>query len=59
MSLCFRIVSGQTDHADGHLQEMADILAQENKALKMEIDMYHRKVAKLQRVNFCPFFGCV
>ncbi|ROT84759.1 angiomotin [Penaeus vannamei] len=44
-----RIVSGQTDHADGHLQEMADILAQENKALKMEIDMYHRKVAKLQR----------
>ncbi|XP_042876840.1 angiomotin-like isoform X2 [Penaeus japonicus] len=44
-----RIVSGQTDHADGHLQEMADILVQENKALKMEIDMYHRKVAKLQR----------
>lgn len=34
---------------------MADILVQENKALKMEIDMYHRKVAKLQRVSFTFF----
>ncbi|XP_069943567.1 angiomotin-like isoform X2 [Cherax quadricarinatus] len=44
-----RIVSGQNDIADGPMQEMADILAQENNALKMEVDLYHRKVAKLQR----------
>ncbi|XP_069172424.1 angiomotin-like protein 1 isoform X3 [Procambarus clarkii] len=44
-----RVVSGQTDIADSPMQEMADILVQENSALKMEVDMYHRKVAKLQR----------
>ncbi|XP_042204239.1 uncharacterized protein LOC121853912 isoform X1 [Homarus americanus] len=44
-----RVVSGQIDYADGPMQEMADILAQENNALKMEVDLYHRKVAKLQR----------
>ncbi|XP_066965234.1 uncharacterized protein [Macrobrachium rosenbergii] len=44
-----RIVSGQTDSSEGHLQERADILARENNALKIEVDMYHRKVAKLQR----------
>ncbi|XP_068217068.1 LOW QUALITY PROTEIN: serine-rich adhesin for platelets-like [Palaemon carinicauda] len=44
-----RIVSGQTDSSEGHLQERADILARENNALRIEVDMYHRKVAKLQR----------
>ncbi|KAK8404128.1 hypothetical protein O3P69_000295 [Scylla paramamosain] len=44
-----RVVSGQTDYAEGPMQEVADLLAQENSALKMEVDMYHRKVAKLQR----------
>ncbi|XP_071530758.1 uncharacterized protein [Panulirus ornatus] len=44
-----RVVSGQTDYADNPMQDIADILAQENSALKMEVDMYHRKVAKLQR----------
>ncbi|XP_076056149.1 uncharacterized protein LOC143034093 isoform X2 [Oratosquilla oratoria] len=44
-----RVVSGKTDDGDGHLLEMVDILTQENNALKMEVDMYHRKVAKLQR----------
>ena len=48
-----RVVSGQTDYADSPMQEVADILAQENSALKMEVDMYHRKVAKLQRVSVC------
>ena len=44
-------MSGQTDYAEGPMQEVADLLAQENSALKMEVDMYHRKVAKLQRVS--------
>lgn len=54
MFVC-RVVSGQTDYADSPMQEVADILAQENSALKMEVDMYHRKVAKLQRVSV---YGC-
>lgn len=37
------------------MQEVADILAQENSALKLEVDMYHRKVAKLQRVSVCVY----
>lgn len=44
-------MSGQTDYIDNPMQDIADILAQENSALKMEVDMYHRKVAKLQRVS--------
>lgn len=39
------------------MQEVADILAQENSALKLEVDMYHRKVAKLQRVSVCVCRG--
>ncbi|KAG0730429.1 Angiomotin [Chionoecetes opilio] len=44
-----RVVSGQTDHPESPMQEVADILAQENNALKMEVDLYHRKIVKLQR----------
>lgn len=33
------------------MQEVADILVHENSALKLEVDLYRRKVAKLQRVS--------
>lgn len=41
------------------MQEVADILTQENNALKLEVDMYHRKVAKLQRVSVCVYVSSV
>lgn len=46
-----RVVSGQQDSIESPMQEVADILVHENSALKLEVDLYRRKVAKLQRVS--------
>ena len=37
---------------------MLDNLSHENSSLKLEVDIYHRKVAKLQKVSIKKIFEC-